>query len=242
MSLALVFAAALGASLLSFFTGFGLGTLLMPVLALFVSLPEAVAMTAVVHLIGNLAKSGALLKRAHGRTVLAFGLPALLAAFAGAELLLHLPKAQLPRMLGLLIAGMGALELWPRFQAWSVAPRYLPLGGLLSGFLGGLSGHQGALRSAFLLRLDLEPATYIATGAGIACLVDLARLAVYGQGLSALGAGGDGPLLLAGILGALVGVLGGLRLIHKTTLPALRWAVGLGLMALGLAMAGGWLG
>jgi acyl-CoA reductase-like NAD-dependent aldehyde dehydrogenase len=43
-------------------------------------------------------------------------------------------------------------------------PGYLPVGGLLSGFFGGLSGHQGALRSVFLLRAGLTKESFIATG------------------------------------------------------------------------------
>lgn len=43
-------------------------------------------------------------------------------------------------------------------------PHWLPLGGLLSGFFGGLSGNQGALRSAFLLKAGLSKEAFIATG------------------------------------------------------------------------------
>jgi len=64
--------------------------------------------------------------------------------------------------------------------------RYLPLGGVLSGFFGGLSGHQGALRSAFLIRCGLSQEAFVATGIVAACLVDLARLAVYARHLASL--------------------------------------------------------
>jgi hypothetical protein len=63
--------------------------------------------------------------------------------------------------------------------AFKPGPLQLAGGGLLSGFFGGLSGHQGALRSAFLSKLDLGPAAFIATGVGIACMVDLSRLLLY---------------------------------------------------------------
>lgn len=36
--------------------------------------------------------------------------------------------------------------------------KYLPIGGFMSGFFGGLSGHQGALRSAFLIKCGLKRA------------------------------------------------------------------------------------
>lgn len=55
------------------------------------------------------------------------------------------------------------------------------IGGVLSGFFGGLSGQQGAFRSAFLLHAGLDPQRFIATNAAIATLVDITRLVVYGS-------------------------------------------------------------
>lgn len=46
--------AAFAAAGLTFFSGFGLGTVLMPVLAVFFSVELATMMTAVVHLLNNL--------------------------------------------------------------------------------------------------------------------------------------------------------------------------------------------
>jgi phosphomannomutase len=68
------------------------------------------------------------------------------------------------------------VELLPRFTEISVGKKYLPLGGLLSGFFGGLSGHQGALRSVFLLKAGLSKETFIATGVVISLLVDIPRI------------------------------------------------------------------
>ena len=58
-----------------------------------------------------------------------------------------------------------------------------PVGGVISGFFGGLSGHQGLFRSAFLLKSGLNKTSFIATGVGIAVLVDITRLSVYGSTL-----------------------------------------------------------
>ena len=56
----LIILAALLASVLTLISGFGLGTLLLPVFALFFPLEIAVALTAVVHLLNNLFKTGLL--------------------------------------------------------------------------------------------------------------------------------------------------------------------------------------
>ena len=58
MELALIAFAALVGSTLTLFSGFGLGTMMTPVFALFFPVPLAIAATAVVHLASNLFKLG----------------------------------------------------------------------------------------------------------------------------------------------------------------------------------------
>ena len=69
-----------------------------------------------------------------------------------------------------------------RFAAITVPKRAMPWGGLLSGFFGGLSGHQGALRSIFLVKSGTDPKRFAGTSATIAAMVDIARLAIYAAG------------------------------------------------------------
>lgn len=251
MSLAWVFLAAMAAALLTFFTGFGLGTLLMPVLAFFVPLPQAVALTAAVHLINNLGV-GALLGRSADRQIsLTFGLPAIVAALLGATCLIWLGEqpawwhwsghvvTPLRLAVGMVIFCLGALELGPWLKRWAFPRRWLPLGGALSGFLGGLSGHQGALRSAVLIRLGLQPRVYLATGVVIGIAVDIVRILAYSSGLRGLDWSAHQGLLLAGGAGALLGAVGGKALLAKVTLPGLRVTVGLGLLLFGAGLAVG---
>jgi uncharacterized membrane protein YfcA len=252
----LVLAVALAASLLTFFSGFGLGTLLLPAFALVFPLDVAVAATAVVHLANNLSKGALVGRAADRRIVVRFGIPAVLAAFAGAGLLLLLEGRPLATyelggerevtaiglLVGLLITGFALFELVPRLREWTVGRRWLPLGGLLSGFFGGLSGHQGALRSVFLTKVVPDARVFVATGTLCAVLVDVARLTVYAgryaEDTSVLDA--SGWWLLAGAAGmALVGAVVGARLLHKATLGAVRVLVGVLLLVLGPAIAAG---
>ena len=80
MEYLIVCLAALFASGLTLFSGFGLGTILTPVFALFFPVTTAVAMTAIVHLANNLFKIGLVGRDADWPVVLRFGLPAALAA------------------------------------------------------------------------------------------------------------------------------------------------------------------
>jgi uncharacterized membrane protein YfcA len=229
------------ASCLTFFTGFGLGTLLMPALALFFAVEVAVAMTAVVHLLNGVFKLILVGREVHVGVVLRFGVPAILAALAGAWVLLWL--AQLPVLhtyaafdrtfvmtatgvgVGVLMLLFALVELAPGTRKLAIHPRYLPLGGVVSGFFGGLSGHQGAFRSAFLVRSGLGPASFVATGAAIALLIDLARLSLYLPRLLALDWQANGPVVGAAVASAFAGALIGAQLLEKVTLRGLQLAV-----------------
>jgi hypothetical protein len=237
---------------LTLFSGFGLGTLLLPVFAVFFPMPVAVALTAVVHLANNLFKLALVGRHAHLRTVLAFGLPALPAALLGAWLLLWLaalPPLATYQWLGrtsaiepvkaavaLLMIAFALWEIVPGPARLSFPPSWLPLGGLLSGFFGGLSGHQGALRSAFLVRCGLSKEAFIGTGVVIACLVDLSRLSVYVRHFALSDLGRNAPLLVTAVAAAFLGSFLGSRLLKKITLTAVHLLVALMLFLLALAL------
>jgi len=115
-------------------------------------------------------------------------------------------------------------------------------GGLVSGFFGGLSGHQGALRSAFLVGSGLDKQAFIATGVCCAALVDVSRIAVYGLAffgplLPGSEDGSVGRLLLAAMFSAFAGAWIGVRLVHKVTLEGVRRGVGILLVLVGLGLA-----
>lgn len=246
---------ALLASCLTFFTGFGLGTLLMPAFALFFAVEVAVAMTAVVHLLNGVFKLILVGREVDVGVVLRFGLPAILAAMAGAWLLIRLSElpalytyAAFGRMfvvtaaklgVGVLMLMFAIVELAPGTRRLAVDPRFLPLGGVVSGFFGGLSGHQGAFRSAFLVRAGLGPASFVATGAAIALLIDVTRLSLYLPRLLALDWHGSGPIIGAAVVSAFVGALIGARLLEKVTLRGLQLAVSVMLFVIAVALIAG---
>ena len=87
MEYILILLVAFGAAMLTFFSGFGLGTILMPVFALFFPVEIAIALTAIVHLLNNLFKMALVWRSVNLKVVLWFALPAALAAFGGASLL-----------------------------------------------------------------------------------------------------------------------------------------------------------
>jgi hypothetical protein len=142
-------------------------------------------------------------------------------------------------VIGVLIFGFALFEIGPALQKLEFDRKYLFAGGLLSGFFGGISGHQGALRSAFLVRAGLDKQSYIGTGIIIACLVDLTRLSVYSTHLTASHALENWPLLLAATLSAFFGVFAGGRLVKKVTMRAIQRLVAVMLFLLSLFLMAG---
>lgn len=252
MEYLIISTAALLASGLTLFSGFGLGTLLMPVFSLFFPVEVAVAQTAVVHLANNLFKAGLLGRRADWRVVLLFGLPAFAASFLGAALLLWLAHLQpltsftlagrplavqpVKLVVALLMAVFALLDLRPATGRIAFARKYLPAGGVVSGFFGGLSGHQGAFRSAFLLRLNLDKEAFVATGVLIAVLVDFSRLSVYAGLLASPQVRGNLPLILTAVAAAFAGAFAGRRLLHKVTIRAVQITVAALLLLIALLL------
>jgi uncharacterized protein len=248
-------------ALLTLFSGFGLGTLLLPVFAVFFPTDVAVAATAVVHLANNLFKLLLVGRHAAWPVVLAFGLPAVPAAIAGALLLgrlsqvpplaswtlagRHCEVSVIKLVIAALIVVFALLDLLPALKRVSIEPRYLPLGGVLAGFFGGLSGHQGALRSAFLLKAGLTSQQFIATGVVCAVMVDVARLAVYGAEFATRGDAGGAlrpgltGLVVAATLSAFAGSFIGARLVKKVTIASIQKIVGAMLILLAIALGTG---
>ena len=146
-------------------------------------------------------------------------------------------------MIGLLITGFVALELSPRFARLALPPSWIPLGGLLSGFFGGLSGNQGALRSAFLIKAGLSKEAFVGTSAVCAVMVDAVRLSIYWAAFHASGwkvlQGDEGNLVLAASLSAFIGAYFGKKLLKKVTLRTVELSVA-GMMGLiGIALLTG---
>lgn len=241
MELLVITVAAFAASLLTLFSGFGLGTLLMPVVAIFFPLEMAIAITAMVHLSNNLFKVALLGRQANRAVLLSFGIPAVIFAFLGALLLGWLSGmapiteytaigksfqvSPIKLIVGILILTFVALEFSEKSSTIALDKRYLPYGGMISGFFGGLSGHQGAFRSMFLLKAGLGKDAFVATGVMLAVMVDLSRIAVYGWDTSMQHESIDWMLVIAATVSAFAGAYAGARMLRKITIRSIQLAV-----------------
>lgn len=246
--------ALLGAGL-TLFSGFGLGTILLPIFGIFFPIEIAVVLTAIVHFLNNLFKLYLFGKKADKNVVFKFGLPAIIFAFIGAYSLNLLSESlplyeytfynkknsitPLKLIIGTLLIIFSLFDFVPKFKHLEFDKKYLTLGGILSGFFGGISGHQGALRSVFLIKAGLSKEGFIATGVIIACLVDISRLSMYIPKIINNKITLDFKLVLFATLAAFLGVYYGNKLLKKTTLKTLQNIVALLLLAYGFLLIGG---
>lgn len=252
--------AAVFVSGLTMFSGFGLGTLLMPVFAIFFPVETAVAATALVHGANSIFKIMAVGRHARKSLVLMFGLPAILSAFAGAGTLIFLSgfpellhyeigsvQAQvtpIKLVLSMLMILFAMFELLPSLKDVTFDKKYLFVGGLLSGFFGGLSGHQGALRSAFLTKVGISPQDFVGTSAMIGFMVDMTRITTYGVILFGMGQSriidnGMWPLIATGIVAAFIGVRIGKRFLDKITMKTIQNLTGTLLIGIAILLGAG---
>src|SRR5829696_5952321 len=195
MEIVIISVTAFIVAILTFFSGFGLGTILTPVFMIFFPVDLAIALTGVVHFFNNLFKLLLVGRQADKQVLMRFGIPAVIAALLGSLLLLNIADLKplfayqmfgrtfevfpVKFIISILLIIFATFDLIPYFNKVQFGKNKLPIGGALSGFFGGLSGNQGALRSAFLIKAGLSKEAFVATAVVVSTFVDFTRLSVY---------------------------------------------------------------
>jgi uncharacterized protein len=255
MDIVIICLAAFITAILTFFSGFGLGTILTPVFMLFFPVELAIALTGVVHFFNNLFKIMLLGKKANKGVLLRFGIPAVAAAFAGAWLLLHIPDSRplfsyemagrafevypVKFIISLLLISFALMDIFPVLKNMQFGREKLPLGGALSGFFGGLSGNQGAFRSAFLIKAGLSKEAFIGTGVVVSTFIDFTRLGVYATRFSSSGLTDNLLVVVLAVISAISGAFLGNKLLKKVTINSIQLIVALMLILVSIALGSG---
>lgn len=255
MAITFLFLLIYGASLLTFFSGFGLGTLLLPFLTFFFPIEIAITYTALIHCLNNIWKMTLLRKSISFKVVLQFGLPAIGGAILGASLLVFLSDLEpiysyelfeyslsitiMKLLVGIILIIIGLNELTGILSIEKMATRYVFFGGLVSGFFGGLSGLQGAFRSYFLLNIGLDKFGFIASSATIALMVDFSRIAIYMASFQKMIQVSQPILGTMIIFSALLGVFTGNLLLEKVKMTSIHHFVSYLLIFFGLILSFG---
>ncbi len=255
MDIIIICLAAFFTAILTFFSGFGLGTILTPVFMIFFPVELAIALTGVVHFFNNIFKIFLVGKNADKQVLIRFGIPAVVAAFGGAYLLLHIPDSEplfgyemfgnkfevypVKFLISVLLIFFAAMDLFPFLQKIKFGKNKLPLGGVLSGFFGGLSGNQGAFRSAFLIKAGLSKEAFIGTAVVVSAFVDFTRLGVYATRLTKSGLIDNLLLVGLAVLSAIAGAYLGNKLLKKVTIHSIQILVAVMLILISIALGMG---
>jgi uncharacterized protein len=233
--LTLVAGASVLAGAIAAVAGFGIGSVLTPLLQLRVDIKLAVAAVSVPHVIATAIRFWRLRRDVDVHVLKSFGLMSAAGGLTGAMLQRYATAPGLTRVFAALLAFVGALELTGVSGRMRLGRRTGWVAGILSGALGGLVGNQGGIRSAALLGYDLTPAQFVATATAAGLIVDAARMPVYVWTEGARLAPLAGVLGLASA-GAVAGTLVGARALRNMDRVRFRKIVGALVLALGVYM------
>jgi uncharacterized membrane protein YfcA len=156
--------------------GFGLSTLLTPLVLFVLPVHEAVAVVAIVHCAHNAGKFLSLRESVDFTAFRRYGVWLVVGAIIGALLQNQVPGDPLLLLVGMFLIILPILSISERWTGYKIPEANDQIGGFGSGFMGGLSGHQGALRAMFLTRRLPDKMAYAATASVLALCVDLSRI------------------------------------------------------------------
>ncbi len=255
MEIVIISFAAFVVAILTFFSGFGLGTILTPVFMIFFPVELAIALTGIVHFFNNIFKLFLVGRNANKEVLLRFGIPAVIAAIIGSWILLNITDLQplfsydafgkqfevypVKFIISILLIIFASIDLIPYFNKLQFGKDKLPIGGALSGFFGGLSGNQGALRSAFLIKAGLSKEAFVATAVVVSTFVDFTRLSIYATRFTKSGLTDNLTLVICATLAGIAGAYLGNKLLKKVTLRFLQVTIAIMLIIISIALGAG---
>lgn len=231
----LVAVAATLAGALASIVGFGIGSLLTPVLAMQAGTKVAVAAVSIPHLIGTALRFWLVAGHVDRRVVWSFGLMSAGGGLAGALLHSRLGGPVLSAIFGCLLIFVAISEFTGLSKRLRFEGPASWIAGVVSGLLGGLVGNQGGIRSAALIGVHLQRDAFIATATAVGLMVDAARMPVYffteRDAVLAMW-----PVIAIATAGVVVGTLAGRRLLARVPEAWFHKIVAVVVGALGVAM------
>lgn len=231
----LVFIAALIAGGIASIAGFGIGSVLTPLLAFKFGTKLAVAIVSVPHLIGTALRFSFIWRHVNKKVLLSFGMASAVGGLTGALLHAWLRSIWLGYILGALLVFAGVMGLAGLASRMRFGQTAGWIAGVLSGGFGGLVGNQGGIRSAALLGFDLDKESFVATATAIALIVDFFRMPVYAATEFKDVALAWHALLVA-VVGIVLGTLVGQPLLRRIPPPIFRSIVSAIILLLGISM------
>ncbi|WP_410509178.1 sulfite exporter TauE/SafE family protein [Methanosarcina hadiensis] len=223
------------ASLIGTLVGFGISTIMVPILLMVFPLPQTLLFVGIIHWFNDIWKMLLFRKGIRWKLFLAFGLPGIFTSFIGSSLSLRIPQEVLSRALGVFLI---AYVLFITFnQTFKLSQRLsvAASGGALTGFFAGIFGIGGEINAVALNAFNLEKAVYIATVGAISFMIDSTRIATYITGGTRL----DSEILsgfLIFIPASLIGAAAGRKGIEKIPQERFRSFIAIFIFLFGLKL------
>jgi uncharacterized membrane protein YfcA len=229
----LVFVAAILSGATAAVAGFGIGSLLTPLIAIEVGITTAVAVVAIPHALATAVRCWRLRRNIDWGILRTFGILSAVGALVGALMYSRFSSRALTLILGVLLLATAVAGLTNWMRRWRPRTRVAAAFGFLSGLFGGVAGNQGGLRAAALFAFPLSPAAFVATSTAVGLLVDAARVPVYvaRAGMTLLP---HASLIGVASVGVLIGTVLGERILLGVSVDRFRQTVSILIGALGI--------
>lgn len=167
------------ASIIGTITGFGISTIMIPILVIFLPPVEVIFLVAIIHWFGDAWKILLFRGGLHIRLLVLFGVVGLIMSYVGASLSLAIDQSILLRVLGVFFVLYSLFVIFQSKFRILATNMTAVFGGALSGLFAGMFGMGGAIRGVFLSVFNLPKAVYIATAGAIGIVIDSTRIFTY---------------------------------------------------------------
>jgi uncharacterized membrane protein YfcA len=223
------------AGMIAAISGFGIGSLLTPLLSIKIGTKIAIAIVSIPHFIGTAIRCWVLRSKIDKKIFIQFGLSSIAGGLVGALLFWKTHTPALTLIFGIILIFASVMELSGLSQKLRVGKTMAFMGGILSGFLGGLVGNQGGIRSAALLSFNIDRKAFVATATAIGLVVDSVRMPIYfvTEGKQFIG---NLIYIILAALGVIIGTWIGIKILDKIPKNIFRRIVAALIFLLGICM------
>lgn len=224
------------ASLIGTLAGFGISTIMVPILLMVFPLPQALLFVAIIHWFNDIWKMLLFREGIRWKLFFAFGIPGIFTSFIGSSLSLRISQEILSRALGIFLIAYVLFIIFNKTFKLSQRLSVAISGGALTGFFAGIFGIGGEINAVALSAFNLEKSVYIATAGAISFMIDSTRITNYIESGIRLG-----PAILSGFLVfipmSLIGAMFGRKGIEKIPQEVFRNFVAIFIFLFGIKLA-----
>jgi uncharacterized protein len=216
-------------------SGFGIGSVLTPVISTYTDTKLAVAIVSIPHFVGTVVRFIPLRKQVNRYLAITFGAASAIGGLTGAVLNAYARGPVFRYVLGVLLIFAGLSGITGLAERLELKGIWKWVGGFASAAFGGLVGNQGGIRSAAMLGFNLSKKSFVATATAIALVVDGVRMPVY-FATQQDRIFQSWPIVVLATIGVIAGTLLGTRLLARIPERTFKLVVSLLVLGLGVLM------